>query len=116
MDEKEKKDYEGANRRSEPRYLEGEYSSVELSLKELNFVYQFKIWDRSKSGMSILIKEDSEVLRHLKVGDILDMKYYPEESTDEPIRLRTEIRHITKDASEKIKGHCLVGLLVHDRP
>jgi len=44
------------------------------------------------------------------------MKYYPEESTDEPIRLRTEIRHITKDASEKIKGHCLVGLLVHDRP
>ena len=116
MEEKQKKDFEGSDRRSEPRYLEGEYSSVELSLKELNFVYQFKIWDRSKSGMSILIKEDSEVLRHLKVGDILDMKYYPEESADEPIRLRTEIRHVTRDVPEKIKGHYLVGLLVHSRP
>ena len=116
MGEKKQKDYEGADRRSEPRHLEEGYSSVELSLKELNFVYQFKIWDRSQSGMSILIKEDSEVLRHIKVGDMLDMKYYPKKQTEEPIKLRTEIRHITKDVSEKIKGHCLVGLMIHARP
>ena len=98
------------NRRSEPRSLADKYSSVEFSVSNLAFNFQFKIWETSQSGMSILAKEDSAVLEEVKVGDILDMKYYPEELTDAPLTLKTEIKHITKHDEGKFKGHYLLGL------
>ena len=107
--------YEGDDRRAEPRSIDEQYSSVEFSLKDLTYLYQFKIWDTSQSGISILVKEGSEVLEHLQIGDVLDMKYYPKELSDEPVRLKTEIRHITGDVPERIKGHYMVGLSVCEK-
>jgi len=104
--------HESDDRRSEPRSIEKQYSSVEFSISNINYIYQFKIWDVSQSGMSILVKEDSEVLKHIEVGDILDMKYYLKESSEEPVNLKTEIRHITRDVPERIRGHLLVGLSI----
>lgn len=114
MGDKNSTGYNGDERRSETRSIEDPYFSVEFSLSELNYLYQFKIWDTSPSGMSILVKEDSEILKHIEVGDTLDMKYYLKESSVEPVRLKTEIRHITKEVPERIKGHCLIGLSVHE--
>jgi len=99
-------------RRSEPRSIVDKYSSVEFTTGDLGFLFQFKIWETSLSGMSILVKEDSSLLEYLKVGDIIDMKYYPEELPSESITLKTEIKHITKDVPERIKGHYLVGLSI----
>ncbi len=115
MKEKDDIHYEGADRRSEPRTIVEQYSSVEFSIKNLNYIYQFKIWDTSSSGMSILVKEDSEVLKHLGVGDTLDMQYYPDKLSVEPIKLKTEIRHITKEVPDRIKGNYLVGLFILER-
>lgn len=98
------------DRRSEPRSIYERYSSLEFSLNKINYLYQFKIWDVSPSGMSILVKKDSEILKHIDIGDVLDMKYYPKESTEEPINLKTEIRHITRDVPERISGHVLIGV------
>lgn len=104
--------YEGDDRRSEPRSIENQYFSVEFSLRNMNYLYQFKIWEVSPSGMSILIKDNSEVLKHIKVGDMVDMKYYLKESSKEPAFLKTEIRHITKDVPDIIRGNYLVGLSI----
>ena len=115
MKEKDDAINKGIDRRSEPRSIVDKYSSVEFSASDIAFTFQFKIWEPSLSGMSIMVKEDSAVLDHLKVGDILDMKYYPAKLSGDPIILKTEIKHITKDVIERIKGHFLIGLSVLEK-
>ena len=103
---------EFVEKRSEPREILDKFYSVEFALKGIDFVYQFKIWNISSKGMCVLIKEDSDVLKHLKAGDIVDMKYYTSDSLAPTEHLQTEIRHITKDDEGRFKGHCLVGLSI----
>ena len=102
-------------KRSEPRKILDQYHSVEFSISNLDPVYQFKIRDVSPSGMGVLVKENSAVLKRLEVGDVLDMKYNPMISSDSPEYLRTEIRHITKLDYGRYEGHYLIGLLILKR-
>ena len=99
-------------RRSEPRSIVDKYYSVEFSLGDMAFVYQFKIWDISSRGLSVLVKEGSDLLKHLKVGEVLRLKYYSTDSSKPTEYLKTQIRHITKDQRARFKGHYLVGLLI----
>lgn len=112
MEDKDQDRYKEADRRFETRSRVDQYDSVEFSVNGLEHLYQFRIWDISPSGMGVLVKEGSEVLKHLKVGDILNMKYYREESLDQPEYLRTKIKHITKDDRGRFKGSYLVGLSI----
>ena len=57
-----------------------------------------------------MVRKNSHVMSHLKVGDILDMKYYPEEEKGFVDQLETEIIHITKGEPGWFEGHYLVGL------
>ena len=98
------------NRRSEDRTLIDQYYSVQFSKQELDAVYQFKLRNISGKGMCILVREDSNVMKHLQVGDILDMQFYPSEKSDSIEHSKIEIKYITKDDLEKFKGHYLVGL------
>jgi hypothetical protein len=101
-------------RRSEPRDYIDEYYSVEFSIRENPYTYQFKIWNLSAKGMCVLVRKDSGILDHLKVGDILNMKYYKADSNPKHISkpstgyVKTQIRHIT----ERDQKHCFVGLLI----
>jgi hypothetical protein len=70
------------------------------------------MWDISPKGICVLVKEDSDLLNHLKVGDILDLKYYTTDSSRPIEYLKTEIRHITKDEKGRFKGLYLVGLSI----
>ena len=99
-------------RRSEPRSIIDKYYSVEFSLSGCSFVYQFKIWNISSKGICVLVKEDSGLLTHLKVGDILKLKYYPADSSQPSELLETEIKHITKDEQGRFKGVYLFGLSI----
>ena len=99
-------------RRSEPRGIIDRYYSVEFSLSGCSFVYQFKIWNISTKGICVLVKEDSDLLNHVKVGDILNLKYYPADSSQPGELLETEIKHITKDEQGRFKGVYLVGLSI----
>jgi len=99
-------------RRSEPRSIIDQYYSVEFSLRGCSFVYQFKIWNISSKGICVLVKEDSDLLNHVKVGDILNLKYYPADSSQPGELLETEIKHITKDEQGRFKGVYLVGLSI----
>ncbi len=104
-----------SERRCEPRIIIDKYYSVELLIGDNSFVYQFKIWNISTKGICLVIREDSDVLKHLNVGDIVNMKYYTTDSEKPGEYLKTEIRHMTKDEG-RFKGHYLVGLLVLERP
>lgn len=99
-------------RRSEPRSIIDQYYSVEFSIRECPFTYQFKIWDISPRGICTLVKEDSDLLNYLKVGDILNLKYYTTDSSKPIEFFKTEIRHITKDDTGRFKGLYLVGLSI----
>ena len=102
-------------RRSEPRSIIDQYYSVEFSLSGCSFVYQFKIWNISLKGICVLVKEDSDLLNHVKVGDILNLKYYTTDSSKPIEFLNTEIKHITKDEQGRFKGIHLVGLAILEK-
>ncbi len=85
------------------------YYSVQFSLEELDPVYQFKLWQPTYEEMRILIKEDSAVLKHIKVGDILDMQYCIPGFSHKEI-FKTKISHITKTDQKSSKEHFWIGL------
>lgn len=97
-------------KRSKPRTTIDEFYRVEISKTGLDYAYHFKIWNISKHGICILVKDDSELLNHLKVGDILDLKYFKDAPAKQEKLLKTVIKHITKDDQGLFKGHYLVGL------
>ena len=88
-----------------------QYNSVEFSSDKLSVAYQFKIWNIKPMPMCILVREDSNILSQIKVGDILNMKYNNHRNSGDPSEyLDTAIRHIIKKDRGRFKGHYLVGL------
>jgi hypothetical protein len=93
-----------------------QYYSVEFSVNGPSVPHQFKLWNIPPTPMCLLVKEDSDVLRGLKVGDTVKMKYYPADSAFPSDYLDTAIRHIGKNDQERFKNHYLVGLeIVEDQ-
>lgn len=88
-----------------------QFNSVDFSINELSYIYQFKIWRTPSNPFFILVKEESELIRRLNVGDVIKMKYYSSVS-DYPKELVTEIKSITLDLYGGFKGHYLVGLKI----
>ncbi|MBW2022282.1 MAG: hypothetical protein JRI39_04600 [Deltaproteobacteria bacterium] len=97
-------------RRSEPRKTPEAYYAVEFSIEGLELPYQFRIWNMASRSMCVLVKEGSDILSRLKVGDELNMKYYMGGAMAEPEYRPTTIRHITKSEDGRFRGHYLVGL------
>jgi len=97
-------------RRRDPRKIIDEFHSVEFSARNIDVSHHFKIWNLSLRGICVLVKEGASILKHLKVGDILDMKYYKPESPEPSDYIKTEIRHITREEQGRFRGHYLVGL------
>ena len=115
MEDRDQNTYEEAERRTINRSRVDQYSIVEFSVEGVAHLYQFKIWNISPLGVGVLVTHGSEVLKHLKVGDILNMKYYRQELSEQPEQMETEIKHITKDAQGKFKGNYLVGLSILEK-
>lgn len=105
-----------SERRAEPREQVDQYFCVEFIVGGTETIYQFRIWDLSVQGMCVLVKRDSELLSHLKVGQTWNMKYYRDDASKPSDYLTTEIRHITKDESGRFKDHYLVGLSIVGSP
>ena len=86
------------------------FHSVEISMKELDLPYQFKIWDSSSGTVGVLIKEGSNILSLLNEGDEMEMVYH---SSDSVRRMNTLVQNITKNEDGRLKGHYSVGLKLH---
>ena len=104
--------HKSSERSTKPASEFDKYSSVEFSISNLMYIYQFKIQENSSSGMGVYIKEDSVVLKHLRVGDIFEMKYYPAALPEQAEYLKTEIKYITKERQGRFRGHYLVDLSI----
>jgi hypothetical protein len=100
------------DRRSEKRAEAERYYSVQFTTEGLDSFYQFKLWNISTKGMCILVKEDSEVLKHLSVGDTIEMTYYLTDSQGAQETLKTQIKHITLNEDGRFQGHFMVGLSI----
>ncbi len=103
-------------KRSEPRKVINQFYSVDFSAGDDPFVYQFKIWNVSSKGACLIVKEDSSVLTHFKVGEIIKMRYYKEDVPASGEYLNTKIIYINKQESGQFKGHCLIGISILDAP
>jgi hypothetical protein len=99
---------------SDPCLMMDRYSSVEIAVNNSEPVYMFKIRNSPFAGIAILVKEDSVILKHLKVGDKLNLKYNPAVASDLPEYIATEIRHIIKDNNGRYNGHYLVDFGVSE--
>jgi hypothetical protein len=84
--------------------------SVEFSLSDIAYAFQFKLMDTSPTGLSILVNRKSGLLEKLMVGAELNMKLYkPDTRSAIPQGfLKTETRHIT----ETPNGNYIVGFLI----
>ena len=98
------------DRRTESRRIVDEYYSVEFSLSGIEMTYQFKIWNISTKGLCLVVRPESELLRHLKAGETIQMKFYREIASKPADFINTKIHHITKDDTGKFRGHYLIGL------
>lgn len=87
-------------------------SSVEFIPDNTPMAYHFKLKNLSSKGFGIMVRKDSKVLNHIKVGDVLNMRYYPDEAIASPVPHQTKIVHISEPESGKHEGHMLIGLLI----
>jgi hypothetical protein len=102
-----------AERKSESRTILDKFYSVQSFLNYMGPTYLFKLRDIPLNGLCILVKEDSSVLKGLKVGDILDMEYNTTGLSDSSKRLKTQVSY--KNCHDRFAGHSLVGLSIVDK-
>ena len=62
--------------------------------------------------MCILVKDGSDVLKHIEVGDTIEMTYYLADTQGVHETLNTQIKHITKNDDGRFEGHFMVGLAI----
>lgn len=89
-----------------------QYYSVEFSLPGHTLPYQFKIWYMGPESMCLLVKEHSKIIESIKVGDVLNMRYYSADALNCAKDIETEIRQIIKEDNGRFKGHFLIGLAI----
>jgi hypothetical protein len=101
-------------KRKETRDRSRKYHSVEMKLSSLP-IYLFKLKDISSHGACFLVKEGSAILKHLKAGQILNMRYHSDEEVKPTAVFKSEIKHITKIEEKSYKGHYLVGIKILEK-
>jgi hypothetical protein len=87
-----------------------QYQSVEFSVEADGVPYRFRIWHIHPQSNIILIKKDSNILPHLRVGVKLKMKYYSQGEAFPDGTRETTVREISKEENGRFKGHFLVDL------
>ena len=103
-----------SDRRAKPRHPSTKFHSVEMKLGSLP-IYLFKLKDVSANGACFMVKEGSAILRHLKVGQILNMRYHAEDELKPSEVFKSEIKYITKALEKPYQGHYLIGIIIRER-
>ena len=97
--------------RPKDRIILNEYHHVEMKPVSALPIYQFKLYPHSSlNGAYVLIKDNSEILRHLNSGEKVDILYYPKETGAPAEHFKTQILNITKQEQGPFKGHFKVEL------
>ncbi len=97
-------------RRSGPRKQVDQYYNVQFLVDGLDVTHQVKIWNKARKSISLVVKEDSDILPRLKVGKTLKMIHCPIYSVYLCVYVEAVVRHITKEDQGQLKDHYLVDL------
>jgi hypothetical protein len=73
LKKKEKEANRAAERRSEPRILADPFHSVQFAIEKKVPIYQFKLRDFSPSGLCILVRDDSAVLKGSRKNNLAEL-------------------------------------------
>jgi hypothetical protein len=98
-------------RRASPRGTELRNYRVEIKLIG-EPIYQFRVTDVSIAGAGLLVKEDSNFLNLVEVGQNLDADFISPTGKMPSGLYKTEIKHISKPGKGERRGHRLVGLSI----
>lgn len=90
--------------------LQPNYFSVEFPLKATQPIYQFKLRQSAQNTFFLLVKNGSDIVSQLKVGHILPMKYYCEDTAHTSDVLNTQIVEIIKETNGRFRGHYRIEL------
>jgi hypothetical protein len=77
--------------------------------------YQIKLRDFSDSGLGLLVRENSDLLNHIRVGDIFAVNYHQGTAAMTASNLRVQVRHISFPATGVPEKHVIVGLCFLER-
>lgn len=88
------------------------FHSVEFVLQSPHPIYQFKLWRSERNRAFLLIKDSSTLLKHLKVGNILPMKYHYDGSALDTEVCDTQIEKIVNEEQGRFRGHHRVELAI----
>ncbi|MBN2032742.1 MAG: hypothetical protein JW836_05650 [Deltaproteobacteria bacterium] len=88
--------------------------SVEVCVEGVEHAHQFRIWNTEPESMFVVVKETSQILERLKVGETMRMTYHTKDTFCPTRTMSTQIRHITRECDGPFRGHCIVGLNVTD--
>ena len=83
--------------------------SVEFLLEGIGAIHQFKVRNTNSTYQCIIVREDSRILYHIRVGDVYNLKFNSENSPHLSEYLKAAIRFIKKQETGRFKGHFLVG-------
>lgn len=78
-------------------------------------VYQFKLKDLSGNGTCFLVKEESSILRHLTLGQEIEIQFHGIDGILAAMVHRSQIMHITRSNQGRYRGHILVGVRILSR-
>jgi hypothetical protein len=102
------------DRRAEIREALEKMKSLELKLPNLP-IYVFRVKDTSPNGICFLVKGDSDILNHIQVGQILNVRYHEEDITKPSEVFTSEIKHITKIDKGPYRNYQIVGLIILEK-
>lgn len=105
---------EHPERRQEPRMEDLPRGKAVVRISGIP-VCEFDIKDVSGNGTSILVEENSVVLRNIRVGQDIELHMAYAESTQRAVMHRSKIAHITHQSEEDAyPGHVMVGMQIID--
>lgn len=102
-------------RRSEYRTVVDDYFCVEFQFEGAPLTFVCKVWDLSSAGISIMVKDDSDLFGHLQENEIVKMRFYSINSATRGEFMKSKIMHITRPSEEKFQNHYLVGLSISNK-
>ena len=97
-------------RRFKAKFILGEYHSVQFFSNGSGLSHLFRLRYNTSNGPYILVKQDSSVLKELKVGDLMDMEYNRSESLGGSKTFKTLIT--SKIPDDHYTGYSVVELSI----
>lgn len=102
------------NKRAEKRDKPDQFCSAIIRIGGIP-VYQVELKDISENGTCFIVRDESTILRHLRVGEQIDIQFHNQDGNGINAFHRSKIIYITGENRGRYKGHRLVGVQILER-